>query len=164
MHINFAEKFTVAFHTCRHGASIASAASSLSGFPSSLFPIYSKHSSTFSLNLIFFFLLTTEVWKQSQALYLLCPLLTRTGFLTRESPGWRPGKGPITLPSAEECELFHLYDKLTNPWSEMSSLTKHSKTITLSLSHSHSTQEYAVFSLLFHREPQFFMWPHTTCI
>lgn len=45
----------------------------------------------------------------------------------------KAAKAPITLPSAEECELFHLYDKLANPWSEMSSLTKHSKRITLSL-------------------------------
>lgn len=37
--------------------------------------------------------------------------------------------GPITLPSAEGYELFHLYDKLANPRSEMPSLTKHSERI-----------------------------------
>lgn len=91
-------------------------------------------------------------------------IVNKNGFPYPRITRMKAAKGPINLPSVEECELFHLYDKLANPWSEMSSLTKHSKTITLSLSHSHSTQEYAVFSLLFHREPQFFTWPHTTCI
>lgn len=64
------------------------------------------------------------------------PSANKSGFPYPRITRMKAARGPITF---EEYELFHLYDKLANPWSEMSSLTKHSKTMTLSLSFSLSS-------------------------
>lgn len=100
--------------------------------------------------------------KTEQSTLPALSIAKKKGFPYPRITRMKAAKGPITLPSAEECELFPLYDKLANSWSEMSSLTKHSKTITLSLSLNSGICSFLI--VISQRTPVLHVAPHNLYI
>lgn len=130
MHINFTEKFTVAFS---HGQSLCSGGiccllASLA-FPSSLFPPMINILLLSGWAFFFSFSCFHRGMKTKPGTSPALPSDGNSGgSLSGNAAGWgRDGAYPFAF--LVECVRFHLYNELANPQSEMSSLTRHRKRI-----------------------------------